>query len=223
MTDFTEAGVLTRNRSAVSGGREGYIYALDARSGSLLWSFTAGGPVQSSPISYAVNGRHASLLRRQFAVCICASPIESECRASLRPADFHTRLGHGRPRVACRSRRRAQRGCAAAGRAERVGVVEPAVRPLGQRTSVRGPAGRCRRPGEGTHASEHRVRARRIADGRRTAGRAVHHGGGRRRHARRDSPRVGPTGDQGRRRVRELRDDDGAAKWDVQDAHASRT
>ena len=58
MTDFTEAGVLTTATDLLfSGGREGYIYALDARTGSLLWSFTAGGQVQSSPISYAVNGR----------------------------------------------------------------------------------------------------------------------------------------------------------------------
>jgi alcohol dehydrogenase (cytochrome c) len=58
MTDFTEAGILTTATDLLfSGGREGYIYALDARTGTRLWTFTAGGPVQSSPVSYAIGGR----------------------------------------------------------------------------------------------------------------------------------------------------------------------
>ena len=58
MTDFTDAGVLTTASDVLfSGGRVGYFYALDARTGALLWTFTVGGQVQSSPISYAVNGR----------------------------------------------------------------------------------------------------------------------------------------------------------------------
>ena len=68
MTDFTEAGVLTTATDLLfSGGREGYFYALDARSGALLWTFTAGGQVQSSPISYSVNGR------QYIAVCAGSS------------------------------------------------------------------------------------------------------------------------------------------------------
>jgi len=38
MTDVTEAGVLTTASDLLfSGGREGYFYALDARSGALIW------------------------------------------------------------------------------------------------------------------------------------------------------------------------------------------
>ena len=39
------------------GGREGYFFALDSRSGSLLWKVNLGGQVNSGPMSYAVNGR----------------------------------------------------------------------------------------------------------------------------------------------------------------------
>jgi alcohol dehydrogenase (cytochrome c) len=58
MTDFTDAGVLTTASNVLfSGGREGYFYALDARTGALLWKATLGGRVVSGPMSYAVGGR----------------------------------------------------------------------------------------------------------------------------------------------------------------------
>jgi alcohol dehydrogenase (cytochrome c) len=58
MTDFTDAGILTTASDLLfSGGREGFFYALDARTGSLLWKFTVGGQIQSGPIAYAVGGR----------------------------------------------------------------------------------------------------------------------------------------------------------------------
>jgi alcohol dehydrogenase (cytochrome c) len=58
MLDVTDAGVLTTATDVLfSGGREGYFYALDARSGELLWKANVGGGVASGPISYAVNGR----------------------------------------------------------------------------------------------------------------------------------------------------------------------
>ncbi len=41
----------------VTGGREGYFFGLDARSGALLWKFTVGAPVVSGPMSYSVNGK----------------------------------------------------------------------------------------------------------------------------------------------------------------------
>ena len=38
MTDVTDAGVLTTASDLLfSGGREGFFYALDARTGQLLW------------------------------------------------------------------------------------------------------------------------------------------------------------------------------------------
>ena len=58
MLDVTDAGVLTTASDLLfSGGREGYFYALDARSGELLWKANVGGGVSSGPVSYAVNGR----------------------------------------------------------------------------------------------------------------------------------------------------------------------
>jgi alcohol dehydrogenase (cytochrome c) len=40
-----------------SGGREGYFFALDGRTGEVLWKVSLGGQVNSGPMSYAVDGR----------------------------------------------------------------------------------------------------------------------------------------------------------------------
>jgi alcohol dehydrogenase (cytochrome c) len=58
MNDITWAGVLSTAGDVVfSGGREGYFFALDARTGALLWKAALGGQVNSGPMSYSVNGR----------------------------------------------------------------------------------------------------------------------------------------------------------------------
>jgi len=58
MNDITWAGVLSTAGDVVfSGGREGYFFALDSRTGALLWKIALGGQVNSGPMSYAVNGR----------------------------------------------------------------------------------------------------------------------------------------------------------------------
>jgi alcohol dehydrogenase (cytochrome c) len=58
MSDTTWAGVMTTASDLLfSGGKEGYFYALDARSGKLLWRVALGGQVNSGPMSYAVNGK----------------------------------------------------------------------------------------------------------------------------------------------------------------------
>jgi alcohol dehydrogenase (cytochrome c) len=58
MADITWAGVLSTAGDVVfSGGREGYFYALDARTGSLLWKVALGGQVNSGPMSYMARGR----------------------------------------------------------------------------------------------------------------------------------------------------------------------
>jgi alcohol dehydrogenase (cytochrome c) len=58
MNDITWAGVLSTASDLVfSGGKEGYFFALDARSGELLWKIALGGQVNSGPMTYAVNGR----------------------------------------------------------------------------------------------------------------------------------------------------------------------
>jgi alcohol dehydrogenase (cytochrome c) len=58
MLDVTDAGILTTASDLLfSGGREGYFYALDARSGELLWKTMLGGAVASGPMTYSVGGR----------------------------------------------------------------------------------------------------------------------------------------------------------------------
>lgn len=58
MHDVTDAGILTTASDLLfSGGREGYFFALDARSGALLWRTTVGGQVSAAPISYQVGAR----------------------------------------------------------------------------------------------------------------------------------------------------------------------
>jgi alcohol dehydrogenase (cytochrome c) len=58
MTDVTDSGVLSTATDLVfAGGREGYFFALDARTGTLLWKSMVGGQVASGPMTYAVNNR----------------------------------------------------------------------------------------------------------------------------------------------------------------------
>ena len=58
MADVTDSGVLTTATDLLfAGGREGYFFALDARSGAQLWRGSVGGQVSAAPMSYAVNGR----------------------------------------------------------------------------------------------------------------------------------------------------------------------
>jgi alcohol dehydrogenase (cytochrome c) len=58
MVDYTESGVLTTASDLLfSGGREGNFFALDARSGELLWKVGLAGNVASGPITFAVDGR----------------------------------------------------------------------------------------------------------------------------------------------------------------------
>ena len=58
MTDITWAGVLTTASDLLfSGGREGYFFALDDRTGKLLWKASLGGQVNSGPMTYEVGGK----------------------------------------------------------------------------------------------------------------------------------------------------------------------
>ncbi len=58
MSDVTEAGILTTATDLLfSGGREGYFYALDARSGALLWKTALGGAIAAGPMTYSAEGR----------------------------------------------------------------------------------------------------------------------------------------------------------------------
>jgi len=58
MTDVTDAGILTTASGLLfSGGRDGNFYALDAKTGALLWRTQLGGPIAAGPMSYSINGR----------------------------------------------------------------------------------------------------------------------------------------------------------------------
>jgi alcohol dehydrogenase (cytochrome c) len=56
--DVTDSGILTTATDLLfTGGREGYFYALDARSGDVLWKASLGGQIANGPISYAIEGQ----------------------------------------------------------------------------------------------------------------------------------------------------------------------
>jgi alcohol dehydrogenase (cytochrome c) len=58
MTDVTDAGILTTDSDLLfSGGRDGNFYALDDRTGQLLWKTLLGGPIAAGPMTYSVDGR----------------------------------------------------------------------------------------------------------------------------------------------------------------------
>ena len=58
MSDTTWGGVLTTASDLLfSGGRDGYLFALNARTGELLWKMPLGGQINSGPITYSVNGK----------------------------------------------------------------------------------------------------------------------------------------------------------------------
>jgi glucose dehydrogenase len=47
----------TAGNLVFAGDREGYVFALDARTGKVLWKFQAGGTVIAPPITYLLDGR----------------------------------------------------------------------------------------------------------------------------------------------------------------------
>jgi len=56
MSEATDAGILTTASDLLfSGGREGYFFALDARTGGLLWKAALGGQITMGPITYSVD------------------------------------------------------------------------------------------------------------------------------------------------------------------------
>jgi alcohol dehydrogenase (cytochrome c) len=58
MTDVTDTGIVaTASDILFTGGREGYLQALNARTGALLWKKNLGAQMINNPITYAVNGR----------------------------------------------------------------------------------------------------------------------------------------------------------------------
>jgi len=58
MTDTTDSGILTTASDLLfTGGREGYFQALDARTGTLLWKTSLGGPIVAGPMTYQADGK----------------------------------------------------------------------------------------------------------------------------------------------------------------------
>ena len=58
MTDLTASGVLTTASDLLfAGGREGYFYALNARSGAELWRASLGGSVEAAPVTFRVGNK----------------------------------------------------------------------------------------------------------------------------------------------------------------------
>jgi alcohol dehydrogenase (cytochrome c) len=58
MYDVTDAGILTTAGDVLfTGGREGYLHALDARTGAVLWKTYLGGAIMSAPVTYSIDGK----------------------------------------------------------------------------------------------------------------------------------------------------------------------
>jgi alcohol dehydrogenase (cytochrome c) len=56
--DVTDAGMLTTASDLLfTGGREGYFFAFDARTGKLLWKSSLGGQIVMAPVTYEVDGK----------------------------------------------------------------------------------------------------------------------------------------------------------------------
>ena len=56
MSDVTDSGILTTAADVLfTGGREGYFYALNARTGAVLWKTYLGGQIAAGPITYRVG------------------------------------------------------------------------------------------------------------------------------------------------------------------------
>jgi alcohol dehydrogenase (cytochrome c) len=75
MTDVNDSGILTTASDVLfSGGREGYFYALDARTGAPLWRATLGGQISAAPITYRVGNRQFVAIAAGSAVFAFALP-----------------------------------------------------------------------------------------------------------------------------------------------------
>jgi len=75
MVDYTESGILTTASDLLfSGGREGHFFALDARTGELLWKVSLGGTVASGPMTYAVDGRQYVAVSADSALYVFGLP-----------------------------------------------------------------------------------------------------------------------------------------------------
>ena len=69
MHDVTDSGILTTATDVLfTGSREGYFWALDARTGAPLWHATTGGQISSAAITYMVEGKQYIAISANHAV-----------------------------------------------------------------------------------------------------------------------------------------------------------
>ncbi len=67
--DVSDSGMLTTASDLLfTGGREGYLHALDARTGEELWKASLGGQIVMAPVTYEVN-------RRQYIAVISGNSL----------------------------------------------------------------------------------------------------------------------------------------------------
>jgi outer membrane protein assembly factor BamB len=58
MHDISTSGILTTASDVLfTGNREGTFHVMDARTGTVLWKLTLGGPIVQGPITYEVGGK----------------------------------------------------------------------------------------------------------------------------------------------------------------------
>ncbi len=75
MRDMSESGLLTTASGLLfSGNREGYFFALDDKTGTLLWSKYLGGQVVASPITFAFEGKQYISIAAGSALFVFALP-----------------------------------------------------------------------------------------------------------------------------------------------------
>jgi len=75
MVDYTESGILTTASDLLfAGGREGHFFALDARTGAVLWTVNLGGTVASGPMTYAAAGRQYVAVAADTALYVFGLP-----------------------------------------------------------------------------------------------------------------------------------------------------
>jgi alcohol dehydrogenase (cytochrome c) len=71
MTDVSDAGILTTATNLLfTGGREGYVQALDAQTGKPLWKTNLGGPIGNGPISYQIDGKQYVAVVSGLSLCV---------------------------------------------------------------------------------------------------------------------------------------------------------
>jgi alcohol dehydrogenase (cytochrome c) len=75
MVDYTESGILTTASDLLfSGGKEGNFFALDARTGELLWKTNLGGTIASGPMTFEVKGRQYVAISADNALYVFGMP-----------------------------------------------------------------------------------------------------------------------------------------------------